>query len=81
MSSITFKKWLSLQRERNDPTGDFARDVKFDKHFPLYAKRLETYQRHIEGLGASDLVIGVLEDAWSEYECCAGYQVFSVSSA
>lgn len=59
--SHSFREWLSGQRKRDDPLGDFARDVFADSAKPDFAT-LPHWRAHV-GCVASD----ALDTAWKAY--------------
>lgn len=63
-----FYDWLLLQVERDDQTGDLARDVKEDTDFPKRAIRIRTFRNHLRAQGACPEAIETLDHAfWNEY--------------
>ena len=46
----SFFDWLSLQQQRPDPVGEFARHALKDKLFPRRARRLHIFLLRYEGL-------------------------------
>jgi len=64
---LGFRPWLNKQREREDPVGDIARDMREDS----CAKGLRSrsgLRKHIEEKhGASDAAVAALERAWEEW--------------
>ena len=64
----TFTNWLSMQRDRQDPIGDLARDVEKDPRWPRSGKTVESYERYLAQRGADPNGIAALFDAWSEYD-------------
>ncbi|MEJ7749968.1 MAG: YozE family protein [Thermoleophilaceae bacterium] len=62
--TVTFKGWLTKQKKRHDPVGDFARDVAADPSFPdLVTKSGNAL--HFEWM--PDFVREMFEEAWDEY--------------
>lgn len=62
---LPFRAWLLPQTERDDPTGDLAKDVKIDSEFPAVASLLE-YLEYIRYLAGSSAVTRTVVDAWVE---------------
>ena len=64
---MSFTKWLSKQRDRNDWVGDLAIDAHYDKKWPKRGKSFDIFERHLEEMGARDNAIEALKTAWKEY--------------
>jgi uncharacterized protein YozE (UPF0346 family) len=64
-SRSKFHLWLISQKDRDDPVGDLAEDVRRDKKFPVSAytlRELETYlSRHGDGVKQA------VRQAWREF--------------
>lgn len=67
-STRGFTRWLSRQRDRNDPVGDFARDVKHDQAWP-YPKSSHALENYLcsYGLYEGDAGFAAGMRAWGEY--------------
>lgn len=63
---MTFTEWLKGQLDRDDPIGDFARDVGEDPGWPQDGKLLD-FELYLYRLGAESLA-DPLRAAWREYE-------------
>lgn len=61
--ATTFRSWLARQRRRDDPVGDFARDVAMDPERPAFRSLAEWAYC----FAWNDLVRRVLVDAWREF--------------
>jgi hypothetical protein len=62
---LPFRAWLLSQTERDDPTGDLAKDVKDDSEFPPVAS-LPEYLEYIRNVASSSAVTRTVVDAWVE---------------
>lgn len=62
---LPFRSWLKSQAERDDPTGDLAKDFSGDPQFP-WLGNLETYLSFIVGRGVRSAVTRALMEAWIE---------------
>jgi hypothetical protein len=60
---VTFSAWLAQQIERDDPTGDLARDADHDPRWPV-AGSLTDYEDYLDGT-AAHVSLG---PAWDEYQ-------------
>jgi uncharacterized protein YozE (UPF0346 family) len=66
-SRSPFHQWLGEQVQRNDPIGDFARDVRRDKAFPVSALSREAVLRYLEtAVRAPDAMVA-FKEAWTEF--------------
>lgn len=62
---IPFRAWLDGQKERDDPTGDLAKDMSRDQGFPALGT-LEEYLAYITGRMSNVSVTRAVFDAWVE---------------
>jgi uncharacterized protein YozE (UPF0346 family) len=67
-SRAPFHRWLESQMAKQDPVGDLARDIHYDKSFPVAATtraEVEAYMedRHAPSLGA----IAALKLGWARF--------------
>jgi uncharacterized protein YozE (UPF0346 family) len=68
MTTYGFTIWLTKQRNRDDPTGDLARDMRRDLCWPRKARSLATFRTHLEDHNADPFAIEALEGAWAEWQ-------------
>ena len=64
-SPLPFRSWLKNQAERDDPTGDLAKDFSDDSQFPSLGN-LETYLSFIVERGVRSAVTRTVVEAWIE---------------
>lgn len=64
---MTFKAWLMLQKKREDPVGDLARDVLKDRTWPLTQDMVKLRQ-HVLNRGSLENALLALDRAYSEYQ-------------
>lgn len=64
---MTFLSWLEQQTERDDPTGDLARDAADDSRTPKGDAKFFTWRNHLWATGACDEALIVLGYAYREY--------------
>lgn len=62
---IPFRAWLIGQQQRDDPTGDLAKDIARDASFPALGT-LEDYLRYITETMSNPSVTRAVFDAWIE---------------
>lgn len=62
---LPFRSWLKNQSERDDPTGDLAKDFANSKAFPDVGN-LETYLAFVDATGGHAAVTRAVVDAWIE---------------
>lgn len=62
---LPFRSWLKNQSERDDPTGDLAKDFADGRAFPDVGN-LETYLAFIDATGSHASMTRALVDAWIE---------------
>lgn len=62
---LPFRSWLKSQSERDDPTGDLAKDFAHRNAFPDVGN-LETYLAFIEATGSHAAMTRAVVDAWIE---------------
>jgi uncharacterized protein YozE (UPF0346 family) len=62
-----FFDWLSEQRERHDPVGDFARDAWQDAQFPRCVSSREDLITYMENRGAREDAREAAREAWDEF--------------
>ncbi len=65
---MQFKTWLSLQKDRDDPVGDLARDAIQDPNRPLKLGDWREYLGNVGEAGACDGALTAFERAKTEYE-------------
>jgi uncharacterized protein YozE (UPF0346 family) len=65
---MTFKAWLTLQMKRDDPVGDFARDVLKDRTWPRTQDMVKLRRYIMMKRGAIENTLSALERAYSEYQ-------------
>ena len=63
----TFYQWIKKQIKRNDPVGDLAKDIKFDREAPKGAAGFSQWQGYLHDNNACDGAIKALDTAWSIY--------------
>ena len=76
--AIPLRAWLRQQQDRDDPTGDLAKDVKGDAGFPSLGS-LEDYLRYITGRMSNPSVTRAVLDAW--IECSLAIKALRFKSA
>jgi hypothetical protein len=64
---MIFKDWLMLQKKREDPVGDFARDVLEDRTWPLTQDTVKL-QQYMLKRGAVENALLALDRASAEYQ-------------
>lgn len=64
---MTFWQYLKRQQRRDDPVGDFARDVMADRTFPRLATRRVTFARHLAAQQPCDGARSAFERAYREW--------------
>ena len=64
---MTFKIWLMAQKKREDPVGDFARNVLQDRTWPPTQDMVKLRQ-HMTKLGSKKDALAALDQAYSEYQ-------------
>ena len=62
---LPFRAWLKHQTERDDPTGDLAKDFADDSRFPTVGN-LETYLTHVVDAGVHAAITRTIISAWIE---------------
>ncbi len=62
---LPFRSWLKSQSERDDPTGDLAKDFSDSNAFPDVGS-LETYLAFIDATGGHAAMTRAVVDAWIE---------------
>ena len=62
---LPFRSWLKNQAERDDPTGDLAKDFASDSQFPGLGN-LETYLSFLVKRGVRSAVTRTMIEAWIE---------------
>ena len=67
---IPFRAWLLTQQDRDDPTGDLAKDVARDSKFPPIGA-LRDYLAYIMETGCRAAVTRTVIDAWIECDIAA----------
>lgn len=70
--STSFYRWLCEQTRRDDPIGDFARDVGADMAFPKGVRFVGDLDGYIRYCGGSDAVCEAFVRAWREYRRTEG---------
>jgi uncharacterized protein YozE (UPF0346 family) len=64
---MTFKAWLMLQMKRDDPVGNFARDVLKDRTWPPTQDTVKLRQYMVKR-GVIQNALLALDRAYSEYQ-------------
>ena len=64
----SFYYWLLQFKSDDTAVGDFARNVEQDEYFSRRSKNYKYLRKYLESVGASDLVLGVFEEAFSHYQ-------------
>lgn len=64
---MSFNAWLQDQIEREDPIGDFARDVDDDSDFPTGVECSGDYLTYLLKTGASEEAIETFKAAYAEF--------------
>jgi uncharacterized protein YozE (UPF0346 family) len=64
---MTFKAWMQLQRKREDPVGDLARDVLVDRTWPRTQDTVKLRQYMVKR-GAVENALLALDRAYAEYQ-------------
>ena len=64
---MTFKIWLMVQKKRDDPVGNLARNMLQDKTWPPTQDMVKLRQ-HMVKLGSKDDALSALDQAYSEYQ-------------
>lgn len=68
MRQNLFYNWMETQVYRQDPIGDFARDIKEDPLFPRKAKLINPMRKYLKNrMGSYAPILKVLQDAFDEY--------------
>jgi uncharacterized protein YozE (UPF0346 family) len=62
-----FYEWLTEQRDRHDPVGDFARDAWQDAQFPHGVSSRQDLISYMESRGAREDAREAAREAWDEY--------------
>ena len=62
---VPLRAWLQRQQDRDDPTGDLAKDMQKDENFPPLGS-LEEYLRYITQRMSNPSVTRAVFDAWIE---------------
>ena len=62
---MIFNSWLLHQQTRDDPVGDFAREVSYDTERP---RTINAWRTHLHQCGACEGAKRSLEEAWNEYK-------------
>lgn len=62
-----FTRWMLRQAKRNDPVGDFARDVKQDDAWPVDARSRRAVEEYLDRVGVSHGAREAFERAWKEW--------------
>lgn len=62
-----FFDWLSRQRDRRDPVGDFANEAWQDAHFPRALASGQDLVTYMESRNAREAAIAAAKEAWIEY--------------
>jgi uncharacterized protein YozE (UPF0346 family) len=73
ISSKGFVKWVTKQRDRNDPIGDLAKDVVQDirekeSHGHAYPTTYKQLREHLINSNACDGALRAFDEAWDEYK-------------
>jgi uncharacterized protein YozE (UPF0346 family) len=64
---MTFKGWLMMQKKRDDPVGNLARDVLQDRTWPITQDMVKLRQYMVKR-GAVESALTALDRAYSEYQ-------------
>jgi hypothetical protein len=67
---LPFRTWLLTQVDRDDPTGDLAKDAARDPKFPAIGN-LATYLEYVQGVGGRSAVTRSVIEAWIECDVAA----------
>jgi len=69
MKKITFVAWVLQQADRDDPIGDFARDVRNDLERPSDDAGYQIWLDHVGFRSRHDHVVEeTFKAAWKEYK-------------
>lgn len=68
MALLTFRRWLRHQEERDDPTGDLARDIRRDTGLVRTNQSLNDLYGWLRFVGASRAAKQALIDAYREWQ-------------
>ncbi len=66
-SKQTFRQWLDKKVQRNDPVGDFARDVQQDSNAPFGDVGKKMWREYLWGMGACSDALQAFSQAWGKY--------------
>ncbi len=67
METQTFTEWLAEQAQRETATGDLARDVVQNPHWPAGGTTVEAFAEHLRRQRACDEAMQALRQAWQSY--------------
>lgn len=70
-SRSSFHRWLEVQKDRDDPVGDLARDAMRDRAFPVGATTRRQVQDYLVYCRADADVLRALAVAWSQFSAQA----------
>jgi len=62
-----FFDWLTRQRDRRDPVGDFANDAWQDAGFPRAVSSGQDLVSYMRGRGAGEASLEAAKEAWIEF--------------
>ena len=63
-----FYSWLMKQTDRDDPTGDVARDVAADKRFPFATSGHKEMRGYLVRVSASHAALEAFDEAVKEFQ-------------
>jgi hypothetical protein len=67
--NLSFTRWIKKQADRNDATGDIARDVKYDTCWPGSATTKRAFLNHLRyEHQACEAAIRAFENAYREWQ-------------
>jgi hypothetical protein len=69
MTSLSFTQWIKQQTWRDDATGDLARDIRFDRCWPRWARGKSFYFNHLcYEHEACKACLAAFENAYQEWQ-------------
>src|SRR5690348_764824 len=69
MTPLSFTQWIKLQTWRDDATGDLARDIRFDRCWPRWARSKFYYFNHLRyEHEACKACLAAFEHAYQEWQ-------------
>ncbi|MBN9392886.1 MAG: hypothetical protein J0I20_32945 [Chloroflexi bacterium] len=69
MTPLSFTQWIKQQTWRDDATGDLARDIRFDRCWPRWARGKSFYFNHLRyEHEACRACLAAFENAYQEWQ-------------